>query len=280
MITTENIKQLLNILNYVEKNNENNEWVKIFQKNTENEFTVKVDVKNKKFIYPDNIIIHRATTTNFSKPENFVVFEILNQLFTIGYMPHNIELEMSVKIGRGKESITGWADVLIKDNSGKYFAIIEAKTYGKEYEDAWKKTQTEEGYQIFSYVDKLRQEGNIPYGVLYSSTVQNDTLLRSYRIFDFNDKKEFLEKEKDAPELKLYKNTSNVKELFDVWVETYDKSTSTFGMFEDRLAPFNISVYRPTVEDIYNNPLNTNGLIHTFRSILRKYNVAGGGKCF
>lgn len=277
MITTKNIIQLLNILNYVE---ENNEWVKIFHKNTENEFTVKVDVINKKFIYPDNMIIHRATTTNFSKHENFVVFEIVNQLFTIGYMPHNIELEMSVKIGRGSESITGWADVLIKDNSGKYFAIVEAKTDGEEYENAWKKTQTEEGYQIFSYVDQLRQVGNIPYGVLYSSTIQNDTLLRSYRIFDFNDKKEFLEKEKDDPELKLYKNTSNAKELFDVWVETYDKTTSTFGMFEERLTPFNISVQRPTVEDIYNKPLNTAGLIHTFRSILRKYNVAGGENAF
>lgn len=276
MIVKNNLTELIKSIGYSELNN--GIFEKKFNENTNREFSIKVDMENEKFIYPDEITIHRETTTNFSDNENFVVFEILNRLFKLGYMPKNIELEMLVKVGRGQENVTAWADVLIKDNSGQYYAIIEAKTYGTEFDNAWKKTLND-GFQLFSYVSQLRTNNNIPYGILYASDFKDGTIERKYHLLTFKDNEEFL-KDQKKKKRKLYVNSSNPKELYDVWKETYDLDYSPIGMFEDNSKPFGIREKQFTVEDIYNNPLDTDGLIHQFRTILRQHNVSGRENAF
>lgn len=275
MITKNNIPELLVSLGYSENNSV---FSKTFNQNTNRQFSISVDIDNEKFIYPKEIAIHRETTTNFSDNENFVVFEIINRLFDLGYMPKNIELEMLVKVGRGRENVTAWADVLIKDNSGKYYAIIEAKTYGDEFSNAWKKTLND-GYQLFSYVDQLRSNQSIPYGVLYASDFRDGKVERKYHLLTFKDNDEFL-KEQKKKKRKLYVNSSNEKELFEVWKTTYDQDYSPIGMFEDDSKPFGIMEKQFTIKDIYNNPLETDGLIHQFRTILRQHNVSGRENAF
>lgn len=277
MITVKDLKELFGILGYKRKNNQL--FVKTFKRGTSQEFSLFVDIDNEKFIYPDGVVLHRETTTNFSEKENFVVFELVSRLFDLGYQPKNIELEFLIKIGRGEEKVIGWADVLIRDNSGQPYAIIEAKTYGASFDTAWKKTLID-GDQLFSYVNQLRTNKNIPYGILYSSDLIQGDLIRKYYLITFQDNKEFIKEQNKNSKRKLYLNTSNQKELFDVWKETYNKDFSPIGMFEDKSKPFAIMEKRYTIEDISKNVLNTEGLIHQFRTILRQHNVAGYENAF
>ncbi|WP_214824004.1 N-6 DNA methylase [Exiguobacterium sp. s28] len=276
MIDKNSLAELIEHLGYYDINN--GIFEKKFNQNSSQEFSIKVDMRNERFIYPTGIEIHRQTTTNFSSPENFVVFEILNRLFELGYAPHNIEIEMLVRVGRGKGNVTAWADVLIKDNTGQYYAIIEAKTYGKEFNNAWKKTLND-GYQLFSYVDQIRSNNNIPYGILYASDFKDNAIIRKYHLLTFKDNEEFLKEQKNK-DRKLYINSSNERELYEVWKETYDLDYSPIGMFEDNLKPFEIKEKQFTIEDIYNNSLDTDGLIHQFRTILRQHNVSGRENAF
>ncbi|WBF52865.1 N-6 DNA methylase [Macrococcoides canis] len=278
MITINDLFSLLEILEYEKVTS--NRFFKYFNKGTVNECKIEVDFEKHKFTYPEELTIHRNTTTNFSSNENFVIFEVVNRLLEIGYLPKQIELEFSMSIGRGKEKITAWSDVLIKDNEGRYYAIIEAKTSGKEFDSAWKKTINENGYQLFSYVDQLRTSESIPYGILYTSDIFENSIIRNYHIISFKDNIEFLNKIDEKNDKNLYLNSSDSEELFRIWNEVYDQTYSTAGMFEENATPFEISEMRLTVDDIYNNPLDTDGLINKFRKILRKYNVSGGENAF
>jgi hypothetical protein len=126
---------------------------------------LKVDFKNQKIIYPTDkgFTISGEFTTSFSQKENFVVFECVHRLFDKGYKPHHIELEPKWTVGHGASG--GRADIMIKDNSGKSFLIIECKTAGREFEDEWKKTLINGG-QLFSYA---KQAGSTLFIALYTS---------------------------------------------------------------------------------------------------------------
>ena len=68
-------------------------------------------VHNKKINYGNEIVIGNATTSNFSKPENFVVLECVDRLLEKGYKPKNIELEKIYPSGHGH---SGNLDILVK----------------------------------------------------------------------------------------------------------------------------------------------------------------------
>lgn len=130
MITKENFKDLLILLDFKENP------AQIFTKTFTNNTALKVDFKAKKLIYPANtsanlsepngIIIHDDTTSNFSKPENFVVFECVHRLLQKGYKKEHIELEPKWKLGGDKKG--GKADILVRDNEQKPYLLIECKT--------------------------------------------------------------------------------------------------------------------------------------------------------
>ena len=117
MIKKENIKELLNLMNYATE--DNNVYVKFFG----NLDCIMVDLKNESIKYPEQLIVNDKTTSNFEHPENFVVLECVTRLLTKGYLAKNLELEPRWQLGRGASG--GKADILLKDNNGHEFLIIE-----------------------------------------------------------------------------------------------------------------------------------------------------------
>ena len=110
MITQDNIKKLLSVLGF------STEDSKIYSKTYEQAgITLSVNIPNEHFHYTEaGITVGRETTSNFSEPENFVVFECIDRLLTIGYKPEHIELEPAWKLGH------------TSSNSGEHGVVMES----------------------------------------------------------------------------------------------------------------------------------------------------------
>ena len=111
MITKDNIKTLLSTLRFEQDGD-------VFMKSYEGiGVPLKVDVRNEHFHYSEmGITVGRETTSNFSEPENFVVFECVNRLLSMGYKPEHIELEPAWKLGHTQKG--GYADIWVRTYSG------------------------------------------------------------------------------------------------------------------------------------------------------------------
>lgn len=110
MITQDNIKKLLSVLGF------STEDSKIYSKTYEQAgITLSVNIPNEHFHYTEaGITVGRETTSNFSEPENFVVFECIDRLLTIGYKPEHIELEPAWRLGH------------TSSNSGEHGVVMES----------------------------------------------------------------------------------------------------------------------------------------------------------
>ena len=110
MITQDNIKKFLSVLGF------STEDSKIYSKTYEQAgITLSVNIPNEHFHYTEaGITVGRETTSNFSEPENFVVFECIDRLLTIGYKPEHIELEPAWKLGH------------TSSNSGEHGVVMES----------------------------------------------------------------------------------------------------------------------------------------------------------
>ena len=116
------------------------------------------DFADKRLIYPPGITAHRDTTKNFSQPENFVVFECVHNLLQAGYRPQHIVLEQGMPGGHGMTG--GFCDIIVQDNDGQPYLLIECKTAdgdkSKEFSRAWTKMQ-KDGGQLFNYYNSYRR---------------------------------------------------------------------------------------------------------------------------
>ena len=146
MITKNNFKDVLKMLGYQAEGN-------IFQKSI-GEADLKVNFDKQEMIYPEDkgLKVNERQTCNFSKDENFVVFECVHRLLAKGYKPEHLELEPRWRVGHGASG--GRADILVKNQENKALLIIECKTPGDEFEKAWQKTQ-QDGDQLFSYAQQI-----------------------------------------------------------------------------------------------------------------------------
>lgn len=81
--------------------------------------------------------------------------------------PEHLTLEPKWKLGHGAGG--GRADIVIRDYHGKVFAIIECKTAGKEFDEAWS-VGLQYPSQLFSYA---QQEGSTQIISLYTSDFEN-----------------------------------------------------------------------------------------------------------
>lgn len=263
MINKDNFKDLLIVLNFSENNG-------IYAKHfPQGDFYLKVDFKGQKIIYPSQLKVGGDYTTNFSSPENFVVFECVHRLLDKGYKPEHIELEPKWKLGHGASG--GRADILITNHSNKPLLIIECKTAGREFDKAWKDTLLDGG-QLFSYIE---QEKNVEFVALYASDFDEKTkqLFNEQRIVSHKDNDNILEED---PKLKSFKNATNVKERYKVWKETYQLEFTEKGIFEENIQPYQIGKDKYTL-DIDTKAIDASdkkGKYHQFRTILRKYNVS------
>jgi len=267
MITTNNFKNVLENLKFIEKNG-------VYSKKFEAlDFELKVDFNKEILMYPEErgFKINERQTCNFKQAENFVVFECVHRLLTQGYHPKHIELEPKWQVGHGASG--GRADILVKDNDEKALLIIECKTAGKEFENAWKTTQ-HKPTQLFSYVQQTKSTKFI---ALYASDFIDNSLKADYFLINVTDNEELLLNDSS---LKSFKEATTVEEIYEVWRETYEKEYTELGLFESN-KPYEIGKSKFSLADL--QPVSSKdiqGKYHKFASILRKYNVSGRENAF
>ncbi|EHR1926134.1 restriction endonuclease subunit S [Campylobacter jejuni] len=263
MITKDNLKQVLENLGF---KNKNENYVK-----TINNYTLLIDYKNQSINYPKEIKIHDKTTSNFSHPENFVVFECVHRLLEKGYKAEYLELEPKWNLGRDKKG--GKADILVKDNENNPYLIIECKTTdskNSEFIKEWNRMQ-EDGGQLFSY---FQQEKGVKYLCLYTSDFSDKLEYKNY-IIQAYDNEEYL-KEKELQN--SYKRSNNNIELFKTWKESYELQYFKQGIFEENVNAYKILEITPTFDNL--KELKEEGKYHEFAKILRKHNISGKENAF
>ncbi|EKK8919191.1 restriction endonuclease subunit S [Campylobacter jejuni] len=263
MITKDNLKQVLENLGF---KNKNENYVK-----TINNYTLLIDYKNQSINYPKEIKIHDKTTSNFSHPENFVVFECVHRLLEKGYKAQHLELEPKWNLGRDKKG--GKADILVKDNENNPYLIIECKTTdskNSEFIKEWNRMQ-EDGGQLFSY---FQQEKGVKYLCLYTSDFSDKLEYKNY-IIQAYDNEEYL-KEKELQN--SYKKSNNNIELFKTWKESYELQYFEQGIFEANVNAYKILEITPTFDNL--KELKEEGKYHEFAKILRKHNISGKENAF
>jgi type I restriction enzyme M protein len=269
MIDKENFKELLTVMNFTKDKNLYIKHFPLF------DAYLKIDFSREEIIYPEEkgFIVNERTTCNFSSNENFVVLECVDRLLEKGYKPEHIELEPKWKVGHGASG--GRADILVTDNGKKPLMIIECKTFGREFEKAWKDTMID-GDQLFSYAQQIPDTDFL---CLYTSdcTNANERIFLS-NIISHKDNLKILE---DNKELKSFEKAKNVKERFLAWKETYQLEYTTKGIFEANIQPYIIGKDKYTIDDILPvDARNKEGKYHEFRTILRKHNVSGRENAF
>ena len=273
MITKDNIKKLLSVLHFKQDGD-------VFTKSYEGVNTpLKVDVRNEHFHYKDiGITVGRETTSNFSEPENFVVFECVDRLLTMGYKPEHIELEPAWKLGNTQKG--GYADIWVRTFNGfsnemvadkESLLIIECKK-PDEFDGAWRDT-LEDGAQLFSY---FQQEQATKFLCLYTSDLYGKETKPIYYLINVQDNEEKL---KNNPELLTYKDAKNNKQLFRVWHDTYQCDVATRGLFEEDIQPIGKNKF--SVKDLV--PISNDEIkkkYNEFATILRRHNVGAKENAF
>ena len=267
MITRKNFKNVLEKLGF---ENKSDVYTKSF-----NEFNtkLKVDFKNEKLIYPedDGLIVNDKTTSNFTSPENFVVYECVCKLLNQGYNPKHIELEPKWQVGHGASG--GKADILIKDNDDKTLLIIECKTAGDEFKKAWDTTQIKPT-QLFSYA---QQDKDTKFIALYASDFVDDEIKSNYYLINLSDDNKRLFENKS---LKSYTDANTVENIYAVWSETYKKEFKTNGIFEENKAYF-IGIEKTNINDLKIVSSNDiKGKYNEFATIMRQHNIGGAERAF
>lgn len=240
MITKENLKTVLAILGF--EKDRAQKYTKSFK---DLHTSLSVDFDNNKLIYPKELIIHDNTTSNFYKPENFVVFECVCRLLEKGYKSENIELEPKWSLGR--EAKGGKADILVKDRENKPYLIIECKTSDSKakkdkFSKEWERMQNDGG-QLFSY---FQQEKEVKFLCLYTSDLENNNLVGKNYIIQVTDNEDFLKQSKKQG----YKDAHSNTELVKIWKETYNREYQENGIFENEIQAYGIQILKPNFENL------------------------------
>lgn len=277
MITKDNIKNILSVLSFEQDGD-------VFIKSYEGiDFPLKVDIKNEHFHYKEiGITVGRETTSNFSEPENFVVFECIDRLLSMGYKPEHIELEPAWKLGHTQKG--GYADIWVRTHSSlsgematdldkESLLIIECKK-PDEFDGAWRDT-LEDGAQLFSY---FQQEQATKFLCLYTSDFDGEKIKPVYYLINVQDNEELL---KNNVGLSTYKDAKNNKQLFRVWHDTYQCDAAKRGLFEPDIQPYHIGKNKFSVKDL--EPIDNEEIkkkYNQFATILRRHNVGAKENAF
>ena len=275
-MTKNEIEILLSALNF-EKDLINDTWRRSFSENVE----LRVDCANEHFLYKEaGITVTTATTSNFSQPENFVVFECVCRLLEKGYKPKDLELEPAWRFGHNDKAARADIWVRTTDKKGKHsLIIIECKTAGREFESAWRDT-CEDGGQLFSY---FHQEKGTSFLCLYTSELIESAdgkieISFEYRLINVQDNEEFL---KTLKKPKTYAKAENAKALFAAWRDTYSLDYATVGLFEQDIAAYKPGKNKYSVEDLtVIDHAAMQKKYNEFATILRQHNVSGRENAF
>ncbi|MDD4690099.1 MAG: type II restriction endonuclease subunit M, partial [Eubacteriales bacterium] len=270
IISTNNLKEVLLHIGFEQlKGKDKDIWLKSYPT-----CELRVDFKNNILIYPEDkgFVVNERQTCNFSAPENFVVFECVDRLFSKGYKPEHIELEPKWKLGHGASG--GRADVLVKDNTGNSLLIIECKTWGGEFEAEWKNMNLNGG-QLFSYAQQIK---STQFLCLYTSGFVDGVTVYENHIVTLNDNKEYL---KTLKEPLAFADATDVLTLYKAWYITYNHEYETTGIFEDTHPAYEIGKAKRTASDLQDfNHDDIQKKYHEFATILSQHNVSGRENAF
>jgi len=279
MITKENFKQVLDELGFYKLVNNENQYQNVYGDTSDNSFSLSVDFEQEKFLYPEEIKADRSTTLDFHQNESFVVFECLHRLFSVGYRPENIFLEGKNYQGHD----LGWIDILVKDNTGTEYLIIECKTSDSsikedEFEKHWKRTLNN-GDQLFRYFNTYSKAQFL---CLYTVDFEDSKLTSNYRLIALKDNDEYLKTDSRLKSFKeLRENQGSSQEFFEVWKNTYGQDFSTNGLLEKDSKSFDIGKKKYNIDDL--KEIDSSSMqkkYHEFATILRKYNVSSKENAF
>jgi len=279
MITKDNFKDVLRTIGFTtESGILINTYTRVFPKSGA---SIIVDFDQEKIIYPEGIEAERDTTKNFSHNENFVVLECVCNLLNQGYQPEHIVLEPSTPGGR--EDGNYYCDILVKDNDGRPFMLIECKTTGDdkdEFAKAWKKTLND-GDQLFRYYNSYRQA---QYICLYTSDFIDGKIKPDYRLIKMTDNDEQIS---SVSRTRSYSDVTidggDYREYFDVWKETYEQDYLASGIFENENSrPFDIGkIAYSVVNDLRSvDSEEIKKKYNEFAVILRQHNVGSHENAF
>ena len=248
---TRELKESLKVLGFVAEDGKDNVYIKKY-----NNYDIKVKYNEKnpeksEIDYGTKILCNRKTTCNFHQDETFVVLECVNRLLEKGYKPENIELEKAWGMGHTE----GYLDILVKDEQNASFAMIECKTWDKEYYKYVKETYTHknkskenDGGQIFSY---LQQEPKTTKAICYyTSHISGKSVEYKNAII--------LNKE-DWSEL-------NQVERFNRWSKTFE----TNGIFDNEVPLYKVeskAIRRKDLKELKRE--DSDGIYNQFAEILR-----------
>lgn len=217
-------KSLLKFIGFRPINNSELIYSKTY---SSSQYTITVDFEKDKINYPLPLTLGDKTTSNFEASENFVVLECVDRLLEKGYKPENITLEKKWGLGHRDK---GKADIFISypksddEKSEKAFLIIECKTWGKEFEHEFEKTQSNGGQLLSYYV----QEPETRLLCLYASIFKDEKRRYASRIIESQDS--FKGKNK-ADIYKLWKDGNE---------QIVGQSFKYDGIFDDEATPYNV----------------------------------------
>lgn len=187
-------------------------------------YCLEVDFEKEIFIFGDKIIADSKTTQNFSQSENWVILECVDRLLNQGYKPENITLEKTYPSGHGT---SGRLDILVTNEDGSAFLMIECKTWGAEFEKELKNLE-KNGGQLFTY---FQQDKNADILMLYTSKIDKGEV--SYKNI-------IVKIEED------YRQTGNVKDLYERW----NKLPKTNGIFDSWVSLYDFQSKALTKRDL------------------------------
>lgn len=259
-MTNPHIKELIKKLGYEPENGKDDIYSKKYAKHQE--YQIRVDFNREKIIYrkeeldkTEGIQWGDATTSNFSKSENFVVLECVDRLLEKGYGPKDIYLEKKYKIGVAEK---GKLDIFVYQEEGHAYLMIECKTWGGEFVKEQNKMQ-KDGGQLFSYYvqDKATQ-----YLCLYTSR------------FDGNE----IEFKNDIISVDPHwRELSNQKEIYAYW----NKYVKDNGIFEEWNSAYGVEIKSLVYSRLKTLTSEDSGLIfNQFAEILRHNSVSDKPNAF
>ncbi len=220
-ISKDSIKELIAIMGYIPEDGTDNIFYKKYSQHKD--YVIRVNFNTSKIEYresdikpEDGIQWGDLTTSNFENSENFVVLECIDRLLEKGYAPKNLYLEYKFPLGRNEK---GKLDILVFDNDGKAYLMIECKTWGVEFAKEEKK-MLKDGGQLFSY---FVQDKATKYLCLYTSQ-KNET--------DIEYKNNIIKVDEAWTEL------TNQKEIHDHW----NKNTKDNGIFEEWANAYDVEI--------------------------------------
>ena len=219
-ISLDDIRNLLKVMKFEPENGVDNVF---YKKYSQHNYVIRVNFNTYKIEYREKHISEQngikwgdLTTSNFEKSENFVVLECINRLLEKGYSPKNLYLEYKFPLGRSEK---GKLDILVFDNDGKAYLMIECKTWGMEFSKEEKK-MLKDGGQLFSY---YVQDKATKYLCLYTSRYNKNAIEYKNNIIKVDE--EWIE-------------LTNQKEIHDHW----NKNTKDNGIFEEWANAYDVEI--------------------------------------